>query len=65
MKKTVLLIVSMLLMTFGVSSQTISVIDTAMTTYPFSDPTPTPEIGKIYPYWSFQQYATKPRCEVS
>ena len=60
MKKTVLLIVSMLLMTFGVSSQTISVIDTVMTTYPFSDPTPTPEIGKIYPYWSFQQYATKP-----
>src|SRR6201991_2109460 len=29
-------------------------------TYPFSDPDPIPEIGKIYPYYRFDGYTNKP-----
>jgi len=29
-------------------------------TYPFSDPDPVPEIGKIYPYYRFDGYTDKP-----
>jgi tetratricopeptide (TPR) repeat protein len=32
----------------------------AFTTYPFSDPDPTPKIGRIYPYHRFDGYAHKP-----
>lgn len=30
------------------------------TTYPFSDPDPTPKVGRIYPYYRFDGYAHKP-----
>ena len=30
-----------------------------LTTYPFSEPNPVPEFGKIYPYFSFDGYAAK------
>src|SRR5882672_9597386 len=29
-------------------------------TYPFSDPDPVPEVGKIYPYYRFDGYTDKP-----
>ncbi|MBL7699124.1 MAG: DUF5107 domain-containing protein, partial [Chitinophagaceae bacterium] len=29
-------------------------------TYPFSDPDPIPEIGKVYPYYRFDGYTDKP-----
>ncbi len=31
-----------------------------MKTYPFSEPNPVPEIGRIYPYYSFDGYTSKP-----
>ncbi len=60
MNRNILLVIPMLLLASCQKEQSVSVVDTVMTTYPFSDPTPTPEVGKIYPYWSFQQYATTP-----
>ena len=60
MKRNILLIIPLLLMASCRKEQSVRVVDTVMTTYGFSDPTPTPEVGKIYPYWSFQQYATTP-----
>lgn len=60
MKKNFLLIIPMLLAASCQREPSASVVDSVMTTYPYSDPTPTPELGKIYPYWSFQQYATQP-----
>lgn len=38
------------------SAQTVSVKDTLMRTYPYGDPDPVPHMGKIYPYWRFQQF---------
>lgn len=35
-------------------------IDTVMITYPFSDPDPVPNTGKIYPYFRFDGFTTKP-----
>ncbi|MEO8582499.1 MAG: DUF5107 domain-containing protein [Flavitalea sp.] len=32
----------------------------AFTTYPFSDPDPVPEFGKIYPYYRFDGYTNQP-----
>src|SRR5437868_8300799 len=29
-------------------------------TYPFSDPDPVPDVGKIYPYYRFDGYTDKP-----
>ena len=60
MKRNILLLIPLLLMASCRKEQSVRVVDTVMTTYGFSDPTPTPEVGKIYPYWSFQQYATTP-----
>ena len=28
-------------------------------TYPFSDPDPIPEVGKVYPYYRFDGYTNK------
>ena len=38
------------------SAQTVFVKDTLMRTYPYGDPDPVPQMGKIYPYWRFQQF---------
>lgn len=38
------------------SAQSVSVKDTLMRTYPYGDPDPVPQMGKIYPYWRFQQF---------
>ena len=32
----------------------------AFKTYPFSDPDPIPEVGKVYPYYRFDGYTNKP-----
>jgi len=40
------------------TAQNIYVKDTVMVTYPFSEPDPIPEPGKIYPYWKFRQFST-------
>ena len=40
-------------------SQTITVKDTVMATYPYGNPDPVPRIGKIYPYWRFQDFSQK------
>lgn len=37
-------------------AQSVSVKDTLMRTYPYGDPDPVPQMGKIYPYWRFQQF---------
>lgn len=42
------------------AAQTITVTDTVMTTYPFSDPDPVARMGKIYPYWHFQMFSREP-----
>jgi len=42
------------------AAQTVSVKDTVMTTYPYSDPDPVPNPGKIYPYWKFRQFSITP-----
>jgi len=41
-------------------AQTITVKDTVCTTYGFSDPNPIPQLSKIYPYETFQQFDLKP-----
>lgn len=40
------------------NTATIREIDTTLTTYPFSDPNPVPRTGKIYPYFTYDQYTT-------
>jgi len=39
---------------------TVKEYNKAYPTYPFSDPDPIPEMGKTYPYFRFDGYATKP-----
>lgn len=42
-------------------AQTVTVKDTVMTTYPFGDPNPVPQVDRnSYPYCGFQQFATVP-----
>lgn len=40
-------------------AQSVQIKDTLMRTYPFGDPDPVPQTGKIYPYWRFQQFTTE------
>ena len=43
------------------SAQTVMVKDTVMTTYPFGDPNPIPQVKRnCYPYCNFEQFATTP-----
>lgn len=60
MKKQILLaIVAAACLTSG--AQTVTVKDTVMTTYPFSDPNPIPQVRRnCYPYCNFEQFATTP-----
>jgi len=60
MKKTLLSLIATVAATVALSAQTVSVKDTVMTTYPYSDPNPVPTMSKSFPYWHFQQYSTKP-----
>ncbi|MCR4920088.1 MAG: DUF5107 domain-containing protein [Bacteroidaceae bacterium] len=42
-------------------AQTVVVKDTVMTTYPFSDPNPIPQVKRnSYPYCGFEKFATEP-----
>lgn len=60
MKKQILLvIVAAACLTVG--AQTVTVKDTVMTTYPFGDPNPIPQVKRnCYPYCTFEQFATTP-----
>lgn len=44
-------------------AQTITVKDTVMTTYPYSDPDPVANIRSIYPYWNFSGFSQKPQMQ--
>ena len=63
MKKTAVFIATgiFFLLSLVVQAQTanISEIQTRLITYPFSDPDPVPEFGKIYPYFRFEGYAVE------
>ena len=42
-----------------IGAQTVTVKDTTMTTYPFGDPNPIPQVKRnCYPYCTFEQFAT-------
>ena len=43
---------------FDSSAQTVSVKDTLMVTYPFSDPNPIPKATKIYPYFRYDGFTS-------
>jgi tetratricopeptide (TPR) repeat protein len=45
---------------FSQQKATVKEYKKTFTTYPFSDPDPVPEIGKIYPYYRFDGYTDKP-----
>ncbi len=51
-------ILSMVITGTECAAQNVYVKDTVMTTYPFSEPDPIPDPGKIYPYWRFRQFST-------
>ena len=58
-KHFLLVIVAAVCLTAG--AQTVTVKDTVMTTYPFSDPNPIPQVKRnCYPYCNFEQFATTP-----
>lgn len=48
-----------LLMAQYIFGQTIIVKDTVMTTYPFSDPNPVPNMTSYYPYHKFEKFGTE------
>lgn len=60
MKKQILwAIVAATCLTTG--AQTVTVKDTVITTYPFGDPNPIPQVKRnCYPYCNFEQFATTP-----
>lgn len=64
MKKVLVSILAAMAATLALHAQTITVKDTVMTTYPYSDPDPVPRMGKIFPYWHFQQFSTAPEQKV-
>ena len=50
-----------LLATMSMAAQNVTVKDTVMTTYPFGDPNPIPQVKRnCYPYCNFEQFATTP-----
>lgn len=59
MKKAILTIITAAA-GLTLAAQTVTVKDTLMTTYPYSDPDPVAKTGKIYPYWHFQEFSAKP-----
>lgn len=64
MKKVLISFLAFAAAALSLSAQTVTVKDTLMTTYPFSDPDPVPAMGRIFPYWRFQQYSTVPQQKV-
>ncbi|MEP7257024.1 MAG: DUF5107 domain-containing protein, partial [Flavitalea sp.] len=60
MRRSLLLSGLALLSLFSFSQQKATIKEYAkiFTTYPFSDPDPIPEMGKIYPYYRFDGYAS-------
>ena len=46
-----------LLLCAALSAQTVTVKDTVMRTYGYSDPDPVPRTGRIYPYHRYQSFA--------
>ncbi|MEO6289278.1 MAG: DUF5107 domain-containing protein, partial [Ginsengibacter sp.] len=52
----------LLLYNFCIAQQkaTVKEYNKTFTTYPFSDPNPIPQMGKIYPYFRFDGYTDKP-----
>ena len=63
-KLTVLTVTAVcLFITFGMKAQNASQVSEIMEeylTYPFSDPNPIPNFGKIYPYFRFDGFTTQP-----
>lgn len=53
-------VVAMVLSSFGQGPAKINEYQKVFKTYPFSDPDPIPEVGKIYPYYRFDGYTNKP-----
>ena len=50
-----------LLVTMSMGAQTVTVKDTVMTTYPFGDPNPIPQVKRnCYPYCNFDEFSTTP-----
>jgi tetratricopeptide (TPR) repeat protein len=47
-------------MAYSQQKATIKEYGKVFRTYPFSDPDPVPEVGKIYPYYRFDGYTDKP-----
>lgn len=59
--KNLALLLTILLLEASVFAQKVSISEKQipLKTYPFSDPDPVPEFGKIYPYFHFDGYAAK------
>lgn len=58
--KRIISALASLVLYFPLSAQTVTVKDTLMATYPFSDPDPVANISKIYPYWRFRTFSLEP-----
>ncbi|MBO4641947.1 MAG: DUF5107 domain-containing protein [Bacteroidaceae bacterium] len=59
-KKHLLLLIGMTAC-LAAGAQTVTVKDTVMTTYPFGDPNPIPQVSRnSYPYCNFEQFSTVP-----
>ncbi len=55
------LLSSLVMVCLAVGAQTITVKDTVMTTYPFGDPNPIPQVKRnCYPYCNFDEFSTSP-----
>lgn len=59
MKRTTLLILLLLGGSFALMSQNITVKDTVITTYGFSDPDPVARTDRVYPYTRFNSFSFK------
>ena len=63
MKKVIttlyLILITFLGSSLGQIKTSVKEYDKIFKTYPFSDPDPIPEIGKVYPYFRFDGYATQ------
>src|SRR5215217_4758977 len=63
MKKYFIVLIAFLFsisVSYSQQKSTIKEYKKVFKTYPFSDPDPVPEVGKIYPYYRFDGYTDKP-----
>src|SRR5215217_5453751 len=63
MKKYFIVLIAFLFsisVSYSQQKSTIKEYKKVFKTYPFSDPDPVPEVGKIYPYYRFDGYTNKP-----